>query len=543
MRYPSRQPIAVKTSPRRSFLAVQSAWYQRSLASSVSAAASGGPSGGGSSIPASASERPSSSWSTRWPRPSTPAMPGTSRQLGEVGRRERDEVHVLPVVVEDPALDPAADGGGLEEGQHRCAELRDPVRVLDQALRLVGEEDDVEIGPAVGRRIPPRVGADDDHAADVLARARPVRDLRRVEVARRVHVQEHALGELDDIRVDAAQRQLPARDARLELGQQRSRVRARERPRLRHRLGLGENAERVGSDERAVDRKREADVVRRRPQARDDAEDRRALLRSVVEHRERQLERGLCLPDSEYFVTDLVQGPPRPLGERLAPELRERLRRAEALRCAADEEDPRRRSDDPPRLGVDRHPPLAHEAAEREAAILRELDRERRRRSDRHDDRAAGDRRLLHELEREPAAHAEDVLRQRQDSGSRTPSRRPCPSRCAGRRPRVRRRAHRPARTAPWRGAHLSPRTPAATRGAGRAATRSRPRAPRARSRPAARRPARTRSHPCRRPRTRTRCRSGGAAARGRSRARPRPRSCSRRGRPEAAPRPGRDPP
>ncbi len=28
--YPSRQPLAVNTSPRRSFFAAQSAWYQKS---------------------------------------------------------------------------------------------------------------------------------------------------------------------------------------------------------------------------------------------------------------------------------------------------------------------------------------------------------------------------------------------------------------------------------------------------------------------------------------------------------------------------------
>ena len=73
------------------------------------------------------------------------------------------------------------------------------------------------------------------------------------------------------------------------------------------------------------------------------------------------------------------------------------------------------RLDDPPRLRVDGHSAVAHPAAERHAAIRRQLDRERRRRTDRDEDRAAGDRGLLHELEREAAAHAEhDVA-----SGSR----------------------------------------------------------------------------------------------------------------------------
>src|SRR5439155_19919243 len=63
---------------------------------------------------------------------------------------------------------------------------------------------------------------------------------------------------------------------------------------------------------------------------------------------------------------------------------------------------------DAPRLGVDVHPPVADEAAERDPAVARELDRERRRRTDGDEKRTARDRRLLHELERQPPADAED---------------------------------------------------------------------------------------------------------------------------------------
>ena len=114
--------------------------------------------------------------------------------------------------------------------------------VVEEPLRLVDEEDDVEVGPAVGRLAPSRIRADDQHAAHVLPLAGPVRDLRGNEVVPRVHVQEKLLRKLELVRVDAAQRELTAHDPALELGQQRLVVRARKRAGLRDGASLGEGA-------------------------------------------------------------------------------------------------------------------------------------------------------------------------------------------------------------------------------------------------------------------------------------------------------------
>ena len=101
---------------------------------------------------------------------------------------------------------------------------------------------------------------------------------------------------------------------------------------------------------------------------------------------------------------------------------RECLRRAEPLRRAADEEDARRGYDDPPRLRVDGRPALPHPAAERDAAVGRELDCERGRRADRDEHGAAGDRSLLHQLEGQPPADAKNVLREREETGEERPA-------------------------------------------------------------------------------------------------------------------------
>ena len=71
---------------------------------------------------------------------------------------------------------------------------------------------------------------------------------------------------------------------------------------------------------------------------------------------------------------------------------------------------------------VDVRAAVADEAGEGDAAVLGELDRERRRSPDCDDDRTAGDRSLLHELEREPPAHAEDVIAKRQETVEEGPS-------------------------------------------------------------------------------------------------------------------------
>ena len=73
----------------------------------------------------------------------------------------------------------------------------------------------------------------------------------------------------------------------------------------------------------------------------DEPDDRSAQLAAVVEHRERQrrARRRACPPRGG--AARLAERPPAALGERLAAEACERLRRAEAGRGAADEQDAR----------------------------------------------------------------------------------------------------------------------------------------------------------------------------------------------------------
>src|SRR5947207_8402187 len=75
-----------------------------------------------------------------------------------------------------------------------------------------------------------------------------------------------------------------------------------------------------------------------------------------------------------------------------------------------------------PRLAVDVHCAVTHESAECDAAISTELDGETRRRADRDEKRAARDRRLLDELERDSAADAQNALGQRQETGAVRPA-------------------------------------------------------------------------------------------------------------------------
>ena len=131
-------------------------------------------------------------------------------------------------------------------------------------------------------------------------------------------------------------------------------------------------------------------------------------LRPVVEQ-----ERGTAARPALPTASSSSQASPSTrqaaVGERLAAEPR---RAPSASRSACSR---RRRAGRPVRRStrhgsrVDVQPSAAHEAAQRDAAVVRELDREARRRADRDEHRAAGDGRLLHELEREPAAHAEDA--------------------------------------------------------------------------------------------------------------------------------------
>src|SRR3982750_999442 len=65
--------------------------------------------------------------------------------------------------------------------------------------------------------------------------------------------------------------------------------------------------------------------------------------------------------------------------------------------------------DDTLRVRVDIERIAAHESDQRDAAFAREVDRERRRRRHRGDDRHAGEDCLLDDLERRAPAHAQDV--------------------------------------------------------------------------------------------------------------------------------------
>jgi hypothetical protein len=89
-----------------------------------------------------------------------------------------------------------------------------------------------------------------------------------------------------------------------------------------------------------VDGQHDADVVRRSVQAGHEPGDRSAHLALVVEDFERKDEAVLTLAEREPLRTNLAERSPRTRRERLAVELRERLRRAEAAACPADEQDP-----------------------------------------------------------------------------------------------------------------------------------------------------------------------------------------------------------
>ena len=81
------------------------------------------------------------------------------------------------------------------------------------------------------------------------------------------------------------------------------------------------------------------------------------------------------LPDGDPLVARLAEHPPRALGEGLPPDARERLRRAEPGLAPPTSRTPvsGRSATAPCR----RSPAVAHEAAERHAAVAGELDRER----------------------------------------------------------------------------------------------------------------------------------------------------------------------
>ena len=105
--------------------------------------------------------------------------------------------------------------------------------------------------------------------------------------------------------------------------------------------GIGELEQERRRHARAVDRQHDAELRRRCLEARDQADDRRLHVAAVVEHRERQCEQLDRFADCEPVLAGLAERPPPSLRERLAAEARERLRRAEPGRGAADEQDAR----------------------------------------------------------------------------------------------------------------------------------------------------------------------------------------------------------
>ena len=162
-----------------------------------------------------------------------------------------------------------------------------------------------------------------------------------------------ALVELEHGRVHAPERELACCDTRLELGEHRLRVRAGKRPGLWNAHVLRRSARNsLGRDERTVDGKHEADVVRRRSKPGDDAEDRGALLEPSSRTGNGSSSSSASLPDRNHLVAHLAENSPRPLGERLAAKVRDCLRRAEALGRSADEQNPRPRWPFGPRPGV-----------------------------------------------------------------------------------------------------------------------------------------------------------------------------------------------
>src|SRR5438034_7182684 len=102
---------------------------------------------------------------------------------------------------------------------------------------------------------------------------------------------------------------------------------------------IAEGADELRSYEWDIDRKEDRDRVGRRAEAGDDPGERGSEVGSVVEHRERELERVRLLADGDPLVAALAEDPPRALGQGLAVEPGEGLGRAEAGTCAADEQD------------------------------------------------------------------------------------------------------------------------------------------------------------------------------------------------------------
>ncbi len=151
----------------------------------------------------------------------------------ERGHRDEREVDVLSAVVQHAALALVTDRCRLEERQDWRSELADPVDVGRIRLRVVHDQDHVEVGPTVGRDLRPGVRADDHRRSQIVALPCPVGDGCGHEVHARVDVDEDGLVELQHLRIDPAQRKLAVSDPLLEEREHRLRIDARQRACLR----------------------------------------------------------------------------------------------------------------------------------------------------------------------------------------------------------------------------------------------------------------------------------------------------------------------
>ena len=276
------------------------------------------------------------------------AIPATKQRAGvlarleavQSGEREEDEVHVFTGVVEHAAL-PVAVERRLEERHERRPELPNPSR--HPPCTAPGRR---------GGRPDPR---SDQRSAGMSARAceptsrsaftsarflGPVRDGGHEELGPRVDVHEPASSTSTTVGLTPRSESSPAATRRSSSGSIALLVRTRERPGLRNRTLLSQTTQRLRRDERAVDGQHDAEVVRGRAQPGDHAEDGSALARAVVEtgNGERRAPSAALPTASTSSQTSPSRRQPA-LGERLAAEARERLRRAEALGGAADEQD------------------------------------------------------------------------------------------------------------------------------------------------------------------------------------------------------------
>ena len=214
--------------------------------------------------------------------------------------------------------------------------------------------------------------------------------------------------------IDPAQRELADGDTPLELREHRLRVHARQRAgRCDARASMSSRSSRDVTSGQSTGRTTDTSWVAAR-NAGDDAVDRRPLLRAVVHDGNGRSSPSAALPTAMH------------LRARLLGAFGRRARRSVSPRNRASAFGEPNRSEAPPTSST----PVAarrsatarcrrsrgHRAPSRRPSCRgrRELDRERRRRADRDQDRAAGHGRLLHELEREPAADAQDASRERQ---------------------------------------------------------------------------------------------------------------------------------